>query len=535
MVNRFKNIIYLNLIILMFFYAQDSFAKRKTRFHRSAFTRDETEMKADRRRLLLSTGETKAIDLDFEIGSAVGSATGSGGISIGNTQIITYDLVKIGDKRQIVFKPLKSGETTVSVRDTDGNIKLIFKVIITASNILRRAGEIRELLKNIEGIDVKIIGQKIIIDGEVLVPADYGRLMSVITDKVYSDSILNLTTLSPLAMQAIAKKIQEDINTFAPNVRTRVVNGSVLLEGRVDNDSQNVRAREIAKIYLPEVRPVHPLVARDQANTQVLPRALVQNFIQINPPPPKKSEKMVRVTVHFVELSKDFNRVFAFKWNPGYTDTTTVSVAKNTEGAIGVNGTSFTATIGSLFPVLKSAEDAGYAKILKKGDLVIRSGQPGTLNQTREIAFVQIGPNGQPVPASKTVGFKIAVTPSVLDPSDDIQLDLNINQITELEKAPVGGAPTVENHEIQTKVYIKSGESAAVAGASNDSVGTDYNKTDPKPGAFGAETVPLFNLRRSKEYKKKKSQFVIFVTPIIVENASDGTEDLRKNFRIKVK
>jgi pilus assembly protein CpaC len=39
----------------------------------------------------------------------------------------------------------------------------------------------------------------------------------------------------------------------------------------------------------------------------------------------------------------------------------------------------------------------------------------------------------------------------------------------------------------------------------------------------------------SKNYQKKKSQFVIFVTPQIIENASEGTEDLKKNFRVKVK
>ena len=37
------------------------------------------------------------------------------------------------------------------------------------------------------------------------------------------------------------------------------------------------------------------------------------SYIQLKPPPQKKSEKLVRVTVHFVELSKDYNKVFSFK------------------------------------------------------------------------------------------------------------------------------------------------------------------------------------------------------------------------------
>ena len=64
-------------------------------------------------------------------------------------------------------------------------------------------------------------------------------------------------------------------------------------------------------------------------------------------------------------------------------------------------------------------------------------------------------------------------------------------------------------------------------------MGTEFNKDDPQPGAFAAGTDPLFTLMHSKNYHKKKSQFVIFVTPQIIENASEGTDDLKKNFRVK--
>jgi pilus assembly protein CpaC len=87
---------------------------------------------------------------------------------------------------------------------------------------------------------------------------------------------------------------------------------------------------------------------------------------------------------------------------------------------------------------------------------------------------------------------------------------------------------------VETRLYIKSNESAAVAGVNSSDVGTDFN-ADPSPGIFDAGTDPLFKLIHSKDYTKKKSEFVIFVTPQIVESASEGTEDLKKNFRIRVK
>jgi pilus assembly protein CpaC len=87
---------------------------------------------------------------------------------------------------------------------------------------------------------------------------------------------------------------------------------------------------------------------------------------------------------------------------------------------------------------------------------------------------------------------------------------------------------------VKTKIFVKNGESAAVVGVNSGEVVTQFNKDDPSPGSFAEGTEPLFNLNRSKQYAKKKSQFVIFVTPQIIENAHDGTEDLKKSFRVKV-
>jgi type II secretory pathway component GspD/PulD (secretin) len=44
----------------------------------------------------------------------------------------------------------------------------------------------------------------------------------------------------------------------------------------------------------------------------------------------------------------------------------------------------------------------------------------------------------------------------------------------------------------------------------------------------------MLRLLHSKAYRKKKSQVVVFVTPQIIENASEASEDLKQNFRVKV-
>lgn len=502
-------------------------AEPKRKFQKSRLTSEETEALADKRKVLLTTGEDRIVDLDFDVNFEVK------GISIGNPGVVSATLARVGDKKQIVFKPLKEGETTVTLRDNEGTLRLIFTVRVTKSNLLRIAGEVRSLLRDVEGIEIRVVGPKVVIEGEVLVPSDYGRLLTVLGDKAYSEFVLNLAILSPLAMQVLAKRIQDDINVFAPNVKTRVVNSLIFLEGTVDKIDDAKRAQQVASFYLPDLRPGNPL-ERDQAVQRLPPRSLVQNFIVINPPPPKKQEKLVRVTVHFVQLSKDYNRLFGFKWEPGFSADPQISVGTNQTGTVGSGPFSFSGTISSLFPKLQSAQAAGYARILKTGTLVVRSGQAAKINETTDYPFTTTGANGQATANSRKVGLAIAVTPLILGQSEDIQLDLNMTQSNVVGKAATGSAPLVSDHSVETKLYVKSNESAAVAGVVASDIKTDFNKDDPSPRTWD-NGGPLFTLKRTKNFDKQKSQFVIFVTPQIIENASDGTEDLKKNFRVRVK
>lgn len=509
--------------------------QNKSKYQKSKLTSDESEALADKRHLLLTTGEDKSVDLSFEANG------GAGGISIGNPQVLTTTLAKIGEKRQIIFKPLKAGETNVSIRDNDGTIRLIFIVRVTGSNLLRIAGEIRDLLRDVEGIIIRIVGPKVVVEGEVLVPNDYGTLLTVIQDKSYADYVINMATLSPLALQVMAKRMQEDINSFAPNVKTRVVNGMIFLEGTVDSVDQANRAAKVADFYLPELKPGSLLEKDPSVIRHNPPRPPIYSFIVVNPPPSKKQEKLVRVTVHFVELSKNYQKVFGFKWEPGFTADPQISVGQNPGGATGAanaagSGLSFSATLSSLIPRLSSSQTAGYARILKTGTVIVRSGQPAKLVEQTEFPFQQAAANGQMTSASKAVGLTLAVTPVILGQTEDIQMTLELDQTSLSGRAPAaGGPPVTSSHKVNTNIYVKSNESAALAGVTASDIGTDFNIDPPSTGSFDQGTNPLFTLLHSKAFRKQKSQFVIFVTPQIIENASEGTEDLKKNFRVKVK
>ncbi|MGE0616852.1 MAG: hypothetical protein AB7P04_14570 [Bacteriovoracia bacterium] len=510
-------------------WAPDSGAKPPAK---PRLTSDRSERDADRREVLLVQGEDRVIDLDFD------ANVDPGGITSGNETVVKTTFVRIsdGDRRQLIFKPLKPGETNVSVRDDKGNLRLIFHVQVAATHLTKTQAEIEALLRDVEGVKTRIMGTKIVIDGEVLVPADYARLSQILSDKTYGENVLNLVTLSPIALQYLADRIKKDVNAIAPNVTTRVVNGRIWLEGTVDRVDQAKRVERIAFQYIPEIRPGNALAA-DATAQRLPPQSLIQNFMVVNPPPQKKQEKLVRITVHFVELSKDYQDVFGFKWQPGFTADPQVTVGTTGTGSSGADSSttaSFTATLSSLFPKLQSAQNAGFARILKTGTLVIRNRESGVLRDETQIPFAVQGPNGEVATSTAGVGISFKITPAIVGQSEDISMDLELKQSNLVGKA--GTAPITAQHEVTTKVYIKSNESAALAGVNSADVQTNFNKDDPAAGGFANPTTsPLFSLLRSKAYSKKKSQFVIFVTPQIIANASQGTKDLEKNFRVKVK
>lgn len=492
---------------------------------KSKTTRDQTEVEADKRVLLLAVGEQKTVDIDFE--------TELSKVYIGNPQLLVFDLVKVGEKQQMIFRPTKVGDTTVLVRDMDGELRLIFKTKVTGSNLSRLAAEIGQLLRDIEGIEVKIVGQKVVIDGEVLTPSDFGRVLAVIRDESYKGIVMPLMTLSSLAMQVLSKRIQDDIRTFAPDVTTRVVNNTIWLEGEVGAGEDIKRAETIAGLYMPDVLPSGQLEKFDENARMLPPRNMIQNFLRVKKAPPPPLDKLVRITVYFVELSKDYNRLFSFKWQPSFTAAgePQIAIGQRADGTTGAEGTSFSAVISSLIPKLQTLQQAGYARILKTGTLIAKSGSTATLREQTEFASLVERTNEQGVTqiaAQKTpVGLSIQVAPRVLGQTEEIEMDIDMTQSTVVGTAPAGDrAPTVAANAITTKFYLKSNESAAFAGVSGQEVGTDFNKAP-----LAAD--PLFRLNRSKEYKKKNSRFVVFVTPQIIESASQGTDDLKRDFRVR--
>jgi pilus assembly protein CpaC len=452
-------------------------------------------------------------------------------ISIGNESLLR--IVQVPSKGELIFKGLKPGKTSVTVRDTTGDIRLNYTVLVTATGKSNTVSELRELIGDVEGLEIGIKGGKVFVGGEIVVPDDIGRVSQVLSN--YTD-VLTLIELSPQTQRVIARKMTDELaKNNLKDVTVRVVNRVFWLEGVVSNESKKKLAVTIARAYLP------PKIVNLSANSSryATPQTDdIIDFIAINEKKePQPAPKMVKVTSQFVELTKNYNKVFAFKWAPLMgADNSQIAFGQTAEGNLTGQQSKGTlsATISNLFPKLNAAKQAGYARTIQSGMIIVRDGfeQGGQIKKETKIPFA-LGTGDFTKAAEANVGISLEVKPRILE-QEKVELGINLGVNVAV---PSGNSnPVTTANNISTNLILKSKESAAIGGIVQSSSTTDYDNTGNDPAPINAQAgqvaaTPLFRLYRSKSYSTTKSQYVIFVTPEIIESASAGTDEIRKKFR----
>lgn len=441
-------------------------------------------------------------------------------IQIGNESFLRITMIP--QKREITFTGLKPGKTSVTLRNNVGDVKAKFLVTITANDQSKLVKELKDFLGDVEGLEIGIKGETVYVGGNIIVPNDIGLVVKVLNQEKFGE-VLFLVELSPQTERLVARKMQEEIQkNQLPNVSVRVVNHAYWLEGIVNSEAKKKRAEEIARAFYPD--RIASLAERTQQVVQAQ-RFNIQNFIQVNEksqPPPL--EKLIKITAQFVELTKDYTKTFGFRWTPLLSNGAgEINIGRtNTGGVTTRSSQTLSGTISNLFPKLNSAKQAGYARVVQSGVVIVKDKKKGTITKSDTRRFsLGSGEFQQAQEASAT--FTLNVTPEIKQ-EERINLILGINVSTNIGANP----PSTQSNIINTEVIVKSKESAVVGGIVINKSSTDYDKLPPDE-VDGAS--PLFNFVKGKAYTNTKTQFVVFVTPEIVESASTSTDDIKRKFR----
>lgn len=448
-------------------------------------------------------------------------------VEIGNASFLDYTLVP--SKREIILKGLKPGKTTVSLRNTVGDLKIVYVVNITANDLSNIVKELRDpkMLGEVEGLEVGIAGDNVYVGGKIIVPGDIGRVVVILEKDKYKD-VMRLVELSPHTQRVIARKMQEEIQkNQLRDVTVRIINGLFWLEGIVTSRGDRDRAESIAAAYIPDRLES---LARRTDSVSKAGRSIIQNFIQINPKKrPQPIPKLIKITAQFVELTKDYNKIFGFKWAPllsggggaiSFGKTGNGQVTTRSEGTL-------SGTISSLFPKLASAKNAGFARIVQSGVIIVKNNFTANINKSLS-KNTAIGTGDTQRVVTTKGGFDLNVTPKILA-EEKVELNISLNV-----SASQGDAAQPEelSNKVKTSVVVKSKESAVIGGIVINRSNTNFDRNPPFADVSAEEgSSPLFSFIRSKTYTTNRSQFAVFVTPEILESASAGTEEIKRKFR----
>ena len=491
----------------------------------NVFSQEDVKAREENLNLAIGIDEIKKFDYKYNTQ-----------IQIGNESVLK--LILAPSKQEITFRGMKAGKTSVTIRDAAGDTRDKFFVDVQAdgnSNIVR---ELRELIGNIEGIEINIKGGKVVVEGELVVPNEIGKISSVLSK--YPD-VLVLVEYSKQTQTIIAREMQDAINKSGmKDVTVRVVNGYYWLEGVVNAEAKVELAKTIADAYLPDrIQSLGQSQGGARFQTQA-DKGTTRNFISWNenkdPEPPPK---LVKISAQFVELSKEYSKVFSFKWQPFMSNDASISFGRSSEGGVSTEETgTLSGTISQLFPQLQSAKSAGYARVIQSG-MVITNDKVGVnivKSQTQDFA---VGNGDTTIPKTAEIKFDLKTTPQIVAQESIFLKDLKID-VSLAKGFSASGSPLTTTNSVATNITVKSKESAAIGGIIQSSSITDYDK-DPQQTSAGdggdegggstAQTSSLFNLFRGKSYGTAKSQFVMFVTPEILESATKGTDEIRKKFR----
>jgi pilus assembly protein CpaC len=417
------------------------------------------------------------------------------------------------------LKPVKEGFGTLVILDKTTHKPVYeFTVDVRKTDLNRVAHEITSLLNEIEGIHVRIANNKVVVDGQILLPVDMKRIHSVV--KQYGDLATSLVTLSPAAQVKIAQFIERAIGN--PEIHCKAVNGKYILEGMAEDQKEKDKAEILAKTYVPDV-VIDEAVADKKVQERVT--EVVINLINIKPPPEAEPAKTIQIVVHYVELEKDYTKGFRFQWTPDLADGSGVQFTTGT-GSPGGLTSAITGTITNLLPKLNWAKEHGHARVLQSSSLIVEDGKAGTLNSLQNNPYQVVTAEGLPSTSFAESGIRMTITPQVQGArSDSVSLKMNFSVKSLIGQTSAG--PTTSSREITTQIVVRSGASAAVGGLISSDSATSYNQLPQ-----GASTNPIISLYASKDFRRNQSQFVVFVTPVIKASASAGSENIKRKFKL---
>lgn len=443
-------------------------------------------------RIEIAAGESRVLQTDFIIEK----------IAIGDPEICGG--VKTAD-REVLINAKKAGQSNIFIWGTNDE-KSEIQVIVKSSEITRMADELQEVIQDIEGVSVRVVGSRIFIEGEVFTNNDMARIEKVIGGM---PNVVNLVEFSPVMKDIVKSEIEKALAAQKmKNVRVSVTKNNFMLTGTVGSETESKRAQTIAEAYSPSI--INAIAIQKAA-----PKTQAASALTVPPPPPKAV--LIEMSLNILEIEKAALRDFGIHWNPGGS----LGASGNYSGASGSSPSlagSVAGTISNLFPKMQKIKESGRGRSLMQQTLITKSGEPAQFFAGSEQPISVAQPGGTMSVEYKKVGVTLNFRPEI-DYYNNIVSMINVESSSITGTGP-GGAPIISNTNLNTVLSVPDGHSIALGGL----VGQKELE-----GESGSGNQPsLFQANKRTRAETESQEVIIFVTPRILSSEAPPMEVQKK-------
>jgi pilus assembly protein CpaC len=456
-------------------------------------------------------GEIKILELGDVERIAMGNPTMVSNSLINNGQLLLIGEAAGVSNLHIWFKDGSEGDYTIHVIEAPGNL-------------VKRKEEVEAILSDIDGLEIGIIGDKIVLSGLVA----FGHEDTIKTVReTYEEIVVNINfainTLVRIKMEV------EELLADVVNLKVRIVGERIALSGEIDESYEEAITTVVV------------------AFPQVMDLTRKGGGLDMQSP----TNKMVLMNIKITEFNKNYSDTLGIAWQnsvagpaaafalDGATNSvfrplqtaSTTSLAGNPTGLTPGNAISSLGYFGIAAEIssrINLAVSSGNAVILAEPRLAARSGGEATFLAGGEFPIEISNINGTTV-EFKQFGIQLNVKPTV-DRDNNVRANVETELSAVDQSVAVNGIPGLITRKTTADVILASGETLVMSGLINQ----EFSK-DTSGLKFLSEIPILGALFRSKTFRDKKSELVIFVTPSVFDGNSDINKEAIEHAREGIK
>lgn len=410
-------------------------------------------------------------------------------IAIGDSSIAD---VKVLGTSQVLIVGKTEGRTTLLLWKSNGS-RLNFMVNVRKKDPNELIEEIKRLLGDREGITVRMVGDRIYLDGYAYTTDDKERVDEIC--QIYSGNVQSFVKYAPNAKKLVANNLNAALQRAGlKNVQATVVGTQIFLEGSAESEEDVEKAMKITK-------------AIGEQN--------VENLVVVG------IARMILTEVQFVEIRRTNTDVIGINWPLDIQGTLSGSLDISKQilpasyPAQGNVGMSASADSGFAFQFQFSD---GYGRMLAQPKLVCASGKTAKFNSGGEFPVQIVSANAASV-EFKPYGISLELTPTA-DRHGNIRTDITAEASEMDMSVSVDGMPGTINRKVSTTVTVRHGETIVLGGIFFHNEQKGVTKT-PLLGH-----IPILGeLFKNRSSEGTKRELLIFVTPRIV---NPDTERIRR-------